>query len=345
MLRNLQALRAFAALSVVFFHFSLVPASAMPWHYGSFGVDLFFVLSGFIIAYSATRDSRHFLAHRLIRVLPTYWIVTTLGAAICLLGMPALGVLDWWGQSLAFLTRADGRPPIIFVGWTLVYELAFYLIYSLALISGRKAAPYLAIALLLAVAFVPPLLVPYVPAAGAALLPWLRPWPLLVEFTYGLLIFLATQPLTTPSRARRWLGLSLTLAGLVLIYFFDGSILGLKGLELDAHRVAGMGLPAAAIVLGLVLMEKSGWSIKSRIVLALGAASYAIYLLHPPVFFFVLNLPPGPFQARLEVFAILTVATVLLSLGFYYAIEAPLLRLLRRWFTRDRPPAAASSSS
>jgi len=335
MLKNLQALRAFAALSVVFFHFSLVPASAMPWHYGSFGVDIFFVLSGFIIAYSADRDSRHFLAHRLIRVLPAYWIVTTLGAAICALGMPWLDALGWWGQSLAFLTRADGRPPIIFVGWTLVYELAFYLVYALALAAGRKLAPYLSIVVLAGLAFTLPLLPVALPGANAVL----RPWPLLIEFTYGLAIFLATKPLTSESAARRWFGLGLAALGLVLIYVFDGKLLGLKGLELDHLRVAALGLPAALIVFGLVLTEKGGWGLKSRIVLALGAASYAMYLLHPPVFFFVLGLKPGPFQMRLEIFAILTVATVLLSLGFYYAVESPLLRLLRRRLTHDGPPA------
>ena len=249
MFMNLQALRAYAALSVVFFHFSLVPASAMPWHFGSFGVDLFFVLSGFIIAYSADRDSRHFLVHRLIRVLPTYWIVTTLGAAICLLGMPWLDALGWWGQSLAFLTRADGRTPIIFVGWTLVYELAFYLIYAVVLAMGRKLAPYFAIVVLAVLAFALPHIPVTLPGASAVL----RPWPLLMEFTYGLAIFLITKNLTTVNAARRWLGVGLTLAGLVMIYVFDGRIFALKGQEHDTMRVVFLGLPSALMVFGLVL--------------------------------------------------------------------------------------------
>jgi exopolysaccharide production protein ExoZ len=334
MFRNLQALRAFAALSVVFFHFSLVPASAKPWHFGSFGVDIFFVLSGFIIAYSADRDSRHFLTHRLIRVLPTYWIVTSLGAAICALGMPWQQAAGWWGQSLAFLTRADGRPPIIFVGWTLVYELAFYLIYTSALTAGRKAAPYVAMGILAVLAFALPFVPVSLPGADAVL----RPWPLLIEFTYGLAIFIVTKQLTRESAARARLGLGLALAGLVLIYVFDGVLLAVKGPEHDHLRVAAMGIPAAMIVFGLALAEKGGWRLKNKVVMALGASSYAIYLLHPPVFFFVYNLKPGPFQLRLEIFAALTMATLILSLGFYYAVESPLLRFLRRRLTRDPPP-------
>lgn len=332
MLRNLQALRAFAALSVVFFHFSLVPAAAMPWHFGSFGVDLFFVLSGFIIAYSADRDSRHFLLHRLFRVLPTYWIVTSLGAAMCLLAMPLGAVAGWYGQSLLFLTGADGRPPIIFVGWTLVYELAFYLIYSVALATGRKAAPFAAIAILGLLAFA----LPFIPIAGAAAV--LRPWPLLAEFTYGLLIFLITKPLAVTGWRPKLAGAGLSLIGLAALYVFDAKVLGLTGLALDTKRAVLLGLPAAAVVLGLVVIEKGGWGVKNRIVLAFGAASYAIYLLHPLVFAMVLGLPPGPFEARMKTFAILTLATLLVALGFYYLIEAPLLRALRR-LTRDAPPA------
>lgn len=327
MIGNLQALRAYAAISVALFHFSLVPASAMPWHFGSFGVDLFFVLSGFIIAYSADRDSRHFLAHRLIRVLPTYWIVTSLGAAICLLGMPALDVLGWWGQSAAFLTNAQGRPPIIFVGWTLVYELAFYLIFALALGVARKAAPVAAIVLLVLLG----LALPLIPLSAATVL---RPWPLLLEFAYGIAIFLVTKPIAMRSHRLRWVGLILAVIGLALIYAFDHTVRDLHGLAQQWQRVFALGLPATLVVFGLVVMDKAGWGIKNRFVLALGAASYAIYLLHPPVFFFVLGLKPGPFDARAKIFAILVVATVLVALGFYYAIEKPLLRRLRRLITR-----------
>ena len=76
MLANLQGVRALAAIGVVVFHFGLMPATGLPFRVGASGVDLLFVLSGFIIAHSSTRDPRHFLTHRLIRVVPAYWIVT-----------------------------------------------------------------------------------------------------------------------------------------------------------------------------------------------------------------------------------------------------------------------------
>ena len=178
-LNNLQVLRAYAALSVAGFHFALVPAASFPWHFGSFGVDLFFVLSGFIIAYSTAQDQRHFLLRRAFRVLPAYWIVTSLGAILALLTMPVADALAWYGQSLLFLTGPGGRPPIIFVGWTLVYELIFYLIYGLALRVAGSRAPLFAMLALALIAY---------GTRAVGLAP--RTWPLLIEFALGLAVYL-----------------------------------------------------------------------------------------------------------------------------------------------------------
>jgi len=136
----------------------------------------------------------------------------------------------------------------------------------------------------------------------------------------------------------RWAGLALFAAGLAGVYIFDHKILELKGLAQQWQRIVFFGIPAALAVFGLVVIEKGGWAVKNRLVLALGAASYAIYLLHPPVFFFVYNMKAGPFESQVKIFAILTVATLLVSLGFYYAVEKPLLRVLRRWLTHGDPP-------
>ena len=147
MLANLQAVRAVAAIGVVVFHFGLMPATSLPFGVGAFGVDLFFVLSGFIIAHSSARSARHFLPRRLIRVIPAFWIATLLAALFTLQGLSPAEAFDWLIQSLFYLPHPQGRPPLIFVAWTLVYELAFYLLYWLALRIGTRAAPPTSIAL------------------------------------------------------------------------------------------------------------------------------------------------------------------------------------------------------
>ena len=90
MLANLQALRALAAIAVVVFHFGLMPPTSLSFTSGAAGVDLFFVLSGFIIAYSSSRDAQHFLARRFIRIVPAYWIATIIAALLTLQNMACL---------------------------------------------------------------------------------------------------------------------------------------------------------------------------------------------------------------------------------------------------------------
>src|ERR1700757_5056732 len=73
-LNNLQVLRAYAAANVVLVH--LLPLYGVSWHVGLYGVDLFFVLSGFLMMMIAGTDPSRFLTRRLIRILPLYWLCT-----------------------------------------------------------------------------------------------------------------------------------------------------------------------------------------------------------------------------------------------------------------------------
>ena len=319
---NLQALRAYAAVSVAIFHLALIPASSVPWHYGSFGVDLFFVLSGFIIAWSTRAGHRHFLMHRAVRVLPAYWIATCLFGLLALLAMPTGAALGWIGRSLLFLSGPDGRPPILFVGWTLVYELAFYLVYAVALRAGRRRAPIVAIIALLVLAY-----------GGRLTGITARDWPLLVEFAFGLAIFLWIDRTSAPSRIAA--SMALVVAGTILPYVFEPSLHGRDGALADQMRVAALGLPAATVVLGLVQIERAGIAVGNRFVLALGAASYAVYLLHPLVFSFVLPFPAGPLALRFAIFTVLLAITIGVSLCFHAWVELPVLRILRRRLTGD----------
>src|ERR1041385_2411769 len=76
MLYNLHLLRVIAALGVVYFHIASVAGLKLDWDVGSRGVDVFFVISGFIIAYIGTGKPEQFFRRRLIRVVPFYWAAT-----------------------------------------------------------------------------------------------------------------------------------------------------------------------------------------------------------------------------------------------------------------------------
>src|SRR5438045_1603933 len=136
MLVHIQILRFFAALAVVAFHAwgvaldgFKVPDNAIAFalSYGGHGVDLFFVISGFIIFYathSATLTPAQFLRRRIERIVPLYFVVIA-AVTILALALPAtFGTPDWYTprhilKSLAFIAFTDGEMPVVYLGWSL----------------------------------------------------------------------------------------------------------------------------------------------------------------------------------------------------------------------------------
>jgi exopolysaccharide production protein ExoZ len=316
LLANLQGLRALAALGVVVFHFGLMPATRIPFTIGAAGVDVFFVLSGFIIAHSSSRSARHFLAHRLIRVVPAYWIATAFAAVFTLQNLDMSEAGGWLLQSLFYLPHPDGRPPLIFVAWTLVYELAFYLVYWLALRVGPRAAPALCIALLLLLALF------HVPGLAG-------PWPLLLEFVMGISIYLAVERYGLLRLMPGWAGLLVAGVGLALLMILPPMTVYNPDDYQGVGRVLSSGVPAAVIVLGLVVAEHGRIALQSKFILVLGAASYAIYLLHPIAVGQLLQLPPGSPPISWALGSVAVGITVGAAVAYNIFLEMPLLRRLR----------------
>ena len=154
MLVHVQVLRFFAAVAVVAFHaLGAAPdgfkvgesAISFVLSYGGRGVDLFFVISGFIIFY-ATRSSAltpaEFLRRRLERIVPLYFFVI-FAVTILAITLPAtFGAPDWYTprhilKSLAFIAFTDGEMPVVYVGWSLEYEMYFYLAVALLMALTR----------------------------------------------------------------------------------------------------------------------------------------------------------------------------------------------------------------
>src|SRR3954470_7528305 len=156
MLVYIQILRFFAALAVVAFHaLGLAPkgfelpesAASLALSYGGRGVDLFFVISGFIIFYTsrgAALTPADFLRRRIERIAPLYFFVI-LAFTLLALALPAVfGTPGWYTprhilKSLAFISFTDGEPPVVAVGWSLEYEMYFYLVAALLMAVTRQA--------------------------------------------------------------------------------------------------------------------------------------------------------------------------------------------------------------
>jgi len=323
----IQALRAIAAIAVALCHFSQVSLilhghtnDPIPGFQLGAGVDLFFVISGFIMVYSseplfaASGGARTFFARRIARIVPLYWITT-------LIAIPLFAQPYRWSEvacSILFIpcARASGEiAPLNGVGWTLNYEMFFYVLFACVLVWPRRvAAPALCVALAAI-----PLFGVLLTLQAAALRFWSQ--PIVIEFALGVLI----ATLYRSGVSLGWMHrCALALAAIATI------ALASPVYPLSWHRPLYWGVPAAALVAAAVLGRDLGEGFFAGIARRLGDASYSIYLIHPLVggaFIWLWTWSPHPNHER----ALLTIAflvTLGLSLGGYHLFERPATRRL-----------------
>jgi exopolysaccharide production protein ExoZ len=326
---HLQQLRAIAALMVVFYHarFPHYPA----WNgyaFGTLGVDLFFVISGFVI-YWVTRNEtsfRRYLLRRIVRVVPLYWMLTALMAATVLLAPQLFRQTTFelvhFLQSLAFVpafnpSRPDEVQPLLTPGWTLNYEIFFYLLFGLVffLFGRRSPALILLSALFLALVTGGALLAPTSPAGLT------YTSPRLLEFLAGIWIGVwINRGSAVPGKPA---AVAFLAAGWLCLVF--------------EPRLYGWGalLGASMVVLGAVALERVA-RVRNRTMEFLGDASYSIYLTH------VLTLGalrqlwlriPALNGMPLEPAAFMLVGIVLsacVGSVIYVALERPMLGFLNK---------------
>jgi peptidoglycan/LPS O-acetylase OafA/YrhL len=280
---SVQALRAFAALSIAMLHVlhdasPLDPTghierwyNLLPW---ASGVDLFFVISGFVIVYASAdlfgrrSSGSAFMARRLIRIVPLYWAATTLFLIVALATPGSVSPDDLSVghvvMSYAFLPsrRPDGSiQPIYSLGWTLNYEMFFYVVFAACIVLPRRRA-VAAIALLLGSAIA---LHRLMPPQATALVFWTD--GMLLEFLLGMgVAVIAAKGVALPSPIR--VGLGMTAMILLIIAHRYGIASG------PVTTGVPMSLLVTAAVLGRPVRVPS-------VLLLLGDASYALYLVHP----------------------------------------------------------------
>lgn len=321
-LQSIQVLRAIAALAVVFFHLS--PSS---WTLGAAGVDLFFVISGFIMGLVGLNDSpSSFMSKRIIRIVPLYWAVTLAMCAVSLVpGLFANFTFDLPRllMSLFFIPFEDPQGkiwPLIIVGWTLNYEMFFYVLFAIGLWLGRPIVATLLIICALV-------------AAGWAFQPEqtiLRFYtnPLLLEFALGLLLSRAVFFKNAP------LGAMLAIAGFISLLSW--------GLASDTPdwRAINWGLPAAAIVAGFVAIERAGMfpSRALRPLEKIGDASYSLYLTHGIIMGILSKIIWHGSLASVLIAVPVCIAVAMLS---YYLFERPVGQVLRGLTRPARPKVIA----
>ncbi|SES14558.1 acyltransferase [Rhizobium sp. NFR03] len=315
--QSIQCLRAIAVLMVALVH--LYPQQVA---IGAAGVDIFFVISGFIMATIGARETPStFAVRRVARIVPLYWAVTLFMCALALKpGLFSNFTFDIprLAMSLFFIPYRDIDGiiwPLVKVGWTLNLEIFFYAVFMLCLLTARPVLA--AIGAILVLVVVGLLLDPQ----QAAPITWTS--PLLVEFLFGMLIAIL------PRVKRLVPGLAITAGGVI---WFAIAALSQVTPDNEGWRFVVWGGGAALLVLGcLSLEEAGGWPRILRPLALLGDASYSFYLLHGLVIALVAKLLGHGLVAGIVVLVVSTIVSFL-SLHLF---ERPAARIVRRVLSRE----------
>lgn len=330
--RSIQYLRGFAAFGVLLFH--AADRAGAAFGVGAAGVDVFFVISGFImwvVTCRKTPSPGDFLIRRVQRIVPLYWGLT-LAVAVAAITIPGAfpamrPTIGHIVQSLLFVPHLDETgliAPLIVPGWTLNYEMFFYLLFAATLLAPAKTRPWLLSLALLGLSALRPL--------GDTDNPLWATYtnPLLLEFGAGVWLGKAWSEGWLPSRP---IGFALMALGLV-----GFAAVTLAGVDVDQARILFWGLPALSLVTGAVSLEKAGplphwWPLR-----LLGDASYSVYLVHGlAISAAVRALEKLGVGSPTVTFAVSVATGVAAGVVAYELAEKPLMKLFRTGLAARRP--------
>ena len=311
-IEGIQVLRAVAAIMVVFHHARLsIPGSEGLPHWGASGVDIFFVISGFVMAYTTPVSVKAsgawlFLRKRVARIVPLYWLILCWTTRR---DVPDINLL----KDFIFIPHPNVQSPwsltpIVIQGWTLNYEMFFYLLFSVALLFGSRR-----IIVLLFLVVLTFIVSHFFLGDGDAAHFYGN--DIMFEFGFGVLLY---QFLILP----RWPRAT------YLVFTFAGFFLIALGYDREPRSIFE-GMPALIIVWAS-FKACEGW-IRWRGLALLGDSSYAIYLFHWASFGAL--KPFAPWIGQQNVAALMTVH-VLTAIAAGIIIHLMIERRATTWAKR-----------
>ncbi len=318
--KNIQAIRAFAALSVVVFHLPL------NGKVGSYGVDIFFVISGFLMPFIAQDYPHHVFLRRIIRIVPLYW-PATVGIFLVSLWYPTMLQSTTANsaslvKSLLFIpyVRESGLiQPLLFLGWTINYEMYFYAVFALSLMLSRKYCNYVTAAIIAL-----PWLVSLFVELESTIFTFYSQ-SIILEFVFGIFLYYVWA-----WKKRKCVTISLPLVNLIILI----SALSLPCLQYfgEAIQVRSVvfGIPSVLLVLACICAE--GKIKVPGLLVGLGNASYSLFIVHPYV---IQGCDKMLYKAanfgmlRIIWYLIVIAVCIVLSYIIYSLYERPFIDVLR----------------
>jgi exopolysaccharide production protein ExoZ len=296
------------------------------WITGHAGVDIFFVISGFVMLLTSeplrTRPGgwRYFLLRRLIRIVPLYWLALTLKVAL-VYGVPSVAAHPQISIShlvssylfLPALAPPGVEAPFMAVGWTLNYEMLFYTLCTAALFFGASPVRFVGIVLssLIAFGLVHPTGTPFYASYTN---------PIVIEFIFGMFVALLAR---RRPQAHWIICLAVIVGGFVVI--------SLAVVDPIEWRALIWGVPAMLVLLGVTTLEDTWRRIIPPVLLLLGDSSYALYLVHtfvvPAV---VIVCAMAGLRSPWMIVVICVSVSIGLSVVIHLRLELPITEWLKR---------------
>lgn len=315
---SIQVLRFFAAFSVMMVHLPV-------FEFGIWGVDIFFVISGFIMMYVTENNEKFFLLKRIFRIVPLYWLLT-LGVFVLAIFVPEVlnnttANVDHLIKSLFFIPfdkNGTGHFPILFLGWTLNFEVIFYFLFSLSLVFFKEnrmiaCSIFIIIFLVFNKIFSEKNFIFETYAND-----------IFIEFIFGMILFTIWKKYKnkiSTNLSNHFICLAILLVSIFILNYYNFS------------RSVSYGLPS--LILAVYFLFFLNHLKFPKILVSLGDASYCIYLLHPYViqfFYKILEINEYDIIIELVFTLIISVIVFIVSLLIYKFIEFPINGSLRKKF-------------
>lgn len=340
---NLQILRFVAAALVLVTHITFylhdrISSEHAVWHGGEIGVPIFFVISGFVMYLSGVKMERNasgagfFLARRVARVFPLYWLITTFKLAIVILAPAAAlhnrpDLLQTLASYVLFptLNAAGEVRPLHGVGWTLLHEMLFYYVFSLSLL--LRQSPFIFSGLIIGALWLAGLFLPADTALAQVLFS-----PLNLLFIAGMALAWQYQH-----------GRRLPVIAAVLALAVGISTIVSPEIGDTMHRMlGGFNAGAVLIVAAMLSLRLDVVPAFKKVLVKLGDSSYSLYLIHPiaaPII--CVGLFKLHVQSPYLILPIAFLASVIAAHLVYRLVENPMnkaaWKLLKRWFISRAP--------